>query len=464
MRGQSRGGVSAWRDALAVPRSVRRWYSTVVPNFLRWRTDRVGPLVCLWGVLAGVDATTLRAGEPPAPTSSTAASPAPPVAADAATLATPAGRPADEPPHNVRRHYMWSNERRHDLFFADLTGLGGGYLGVGGDQNYTMAAAAQTQVLWLVDLDAAVVRMHRLYAALLAAAGTPTEFVALLDPARQPAVERAVAAYYPQLGEAERSQILAIYHTYRDDLSQHLRKCIEYRWAGRAVTWLGDPTFYEHIRKLAVARLIVPRLGDLTGPSTMQEIAQAARAAGVPLRVLYLSNAESWFHYGREFRRNLDAQPFDDRSLVLRTVKSELLTYPHGDIWHYSIQSARHFTEHLRDRGYESIDTAMLDAPPCYRQNHHPGPECSVRGLSHIGTAPPAAAGAATAAATVTDDAHAARQKRRHERELHDQREQLLAQGLVTRPEGNREKARLMDREREKRLAAAIDPAARTGQ
>ncbi len=423
--------------------------------------------MCVWGTLFAAATAPLAAMEPAAATTKAAppgtAGPGLPAAGDAAALAQQAAAAVDEPTHTVRRHYMWSNERRHDLFFADLARLGGGYLGVGGDQNYTMAAAAQAQVLWLVDLDAAVVRMHRLYAALLTAAKTPAEFIALFDPPQQPAVERAVAAYYPTLDEAERRAILAVYHAYREDLSLHLHKTAEYRWAGRAVTWLGDPALFEHIRKLAAARLLVPRHGDLTGPTTMQAIAQAARTAGVPMHVLYLSNAESWFRYGQKFRQNLDALPFDDRALVLRTVKSEQLTYPHGDIWHYSIQRAAHFTEHLRGRGYESIDVAMLDAPPCYRNSRHPGPECSVRGLSHIGFPPrgPAAPDAVATAAPDGEDPRLARDRRlerRRERELREQREQLLAAGLVTRPEGNREKARLMDRDREKRAEAALGP------
>lgn len=353
---------------------------------------------------------------------------------------------------------MWSNERRHDLFFDDLRGLGGGYLGVGGDQNYTMAAAAGSQVLWLVDLDGAVVHMHRLYAALLSVAATPAEFLALLEPLRKQAVSDAVAAYYPGLAEDERRAILSIYDIYRQDLSQHLHATAAYRWGGRAVTWLGDPAFYDHLRQLAVARLIVPRLGDLTGPHTVLAIGQAARAAGLPVRTIYLSNAESWFHYGREFRRNLGALPFDDRSVVLRTVKSEVLAYPHGDIWHYSVQRADHFAEHLRDHDYKSVDVTMLDAVPCYPKADPAASSASsnkpIRGLSHIGFPAP---GSEPPADSPADSAHAARQKRKHERELRDQREQLLATGLVTRPEGNRIKARQMDSELAKR-AKQLDP------
>lgn len=416
----------------------------------------MGSLVCLWGALVGADAAGTAAAESVVVSSVAAAPAARPDGA--AELAAKASAPADELTHGVRRHYMWSNERRHDLFFPDLAGLGGGYLGVGGDQNYTMAAAAQAQVLWLIDLDAAVVRMHRLYAALLAAARTPAEFVALLAPAHEQAVYDAVAAYYPQLPEAERRLVLAVYHAYREDLSLHLHKSAEYRWAGQPVTWLGAPGLYDHVRKLALSHLIVPRLGDLTGPTAMQAIAEAARSAGIPLRVLYLSNAESWFHYGRAFRKNLDTLPFDDRSLVLRTVKSELLTYPHGDIWHYSVQSGVHFAQHLRDSDYSSIDVAMLDAPPCYRHERHPGPDCSVRGLSHIGLPPqgPPAPAVPSTAATQSAPAH---HKRHSNPEQREQLEQRLAAGLVTRPEGNRIKARQMDREREK-LADANKPPA----
>src|SRR5689334_7257886 len=46
----------------------------------------------------------------------------------------------EEKPYNVRIHFLRSNERRHDVFFPALRHLGGGYIGVGADQNYTLAA------------------------------------------------------------------------------------------------------------------------------------------------------------------------------------------------------------------------------------------------------------------------------------------------------------------------------------
>ena len=62
----------------------------------------------------------------------------------------------------------------------------------------------------------------------------------------------------------------------------------------------------------------------------------------------------------------VSALPLDDHSVVLRTVKSVVLSYPHGDIWHYSVQRADHFAQHLTERTYGAVDVAMIDAEPCY--------------------------------------------------------------------------------------------------
>lgn len=313
---------------------------------------------------------------------------------------------------------MWSNERRHDLFFGELQGKGGGYVGVGADQNYTMAAAAAARVLWLIDLDPAVVRVHKLYSALLCEAETPDALVALFERTATPAVKAALE----RRTRSEAASLIELYLTYREDLHDHLRKQRE-----RSHTWLGDTAKYATIRDLAQRGRIVPRLGDLNGPRTLQQIAQAARAAAVPVRMIYLSNAESWFSYGRQFRDNLQALPVDERSVVLRTVKSEVLRYPTGDIWHYSTQRAQDFTTHLAGPGYHSIEAAMLDAV-----------EGTERGASRIGFVDASAQAPKTAA----------EQRREKER-----RTELLARGLVTRPDGNREPAAELDKDRKERAA-----------
>lgn len=327
--------------------------------------------------------------------------------------------PSDEPAGGVRRHYMWSNERRHDIFFDDVKGIGGGYIGVGGDQNYTVAAAAKSQVLWLIDIDMEVVKLHRLYAALISATETPQAFVALFERKGVASVEAALSS----LELRHRKSLLVLYTQYRDDLLAHLRDEIS-----QSHTWLGDAEKYAYIRKLAQKGLIVPRLGDLNGPRTLLQIADAAKAAKLMVRVVYLSNAESWFGYGEGFRRNFAALPFDEQTSVVRTIKSNLLPYVRGDVWHYTMQRGPHFVAKLAEHSYSSIDQVMLDAV-----------ESKIKGLSHVGF---------VAAPTAPTDPVAAQKWRQTERL---RRQKLLQDGLVTRPAGNRECASEFDKDRKQK-------------
>lgn len=404
------------------------------------------PALGLW---LGLSLSSIPAGaaEPgPAPTSTgptaaaPAAAPAPtpapasPESAEHSLAALDAQllrAPHDEAPHSVRRHYLWSNERRHDLFYPSLAGLGGAYMGVGGDQNYTLAAAATADVLWLIDLDQAVVYLHRLYAALLPVALRPGELVALFDKRHRSEVHAAVAAAYPD-GEEQRA-VLQVYHAYRDLLYRHLQSEL-HRSHGPRGTWLSDLRKYQHMQRLARAGRIISRLGDLTGPSTLHEIADTARRAGVPIHAIYLSNAESWFSYGPAFRSNLSGLPFDERSVILRTVKSTVLAYPAGDIWHYAIQRAQHFAEALAQPGYRSIDVAMVDAVL------HKTPGVSLIGFPLKSGQKPLLG-------------------EKKSRDRRDARSALIASGLVTRPAGNRETARELDRDRVRRAQLELSQA-----
>lgn len=283
---------------------------------------------------------------------------------------------SDEPIRPVKRHYFWSNERRHDLFFPALTArLGrGGHVGVGGDQNYTLAAAAEAKVIWLLDIDVELVRMHRLYVALLPLADTPAAFLKLFDaPDQGKIVRQQVMARY---GAKEGPLVLAVYRKYLASLGKHLRKTAELTHEGAPTTWLGSATRYQHIRGLAQRGLIIPRVGSVYGPRTLMGIANAAEKSGLTIATVYFSNAEAWFEYNKDFRRNMAALPFDESSIILRTSESKSLAHPRDDFWHFSVQSARDFVTKMEKSRYRTAERALMDAkaldPP-------------VTGLSYIG-------------------------------------------------------------------------------
>ena len=92
---------------------------------------------------------------------------------------------------------------------------------------------------------------------------------------------------------------------------------------------------------LAAGR-IRPMVADLNGDRGVVGIAAAAQKLGVPIRLLYLSNAEEyWTRYSEGFRANLKALPFDERSQVVRT----LLTWAKNQDYVYNAQGAQNYLE-----------------------------------------------------------------------------------------------------------------------
>jgi hypothetical protein len=198
----------------------------------------------------------------------------------------------EERPYNVRIHFLRSNERRHDLFFPTLERLGGGYLGVGSDQNYTLAAVAQAELVFLVDIDAEVIRWHKVYAALIPYAVSPKELLKMMTVRADVTVQRALTERWG----AEAPELLRSYRTYRFMIGKHLTRELQVSRNGKASTWMSDPTLYGRIRALMIARRVIARVGDLHGERTLIGLGQAARTLNVTMRTIYLSNVEQWFH------------------------------------------------------------------------------------------------------------------------------------------------------------------------
>ena len=244
------------------------------------------------------------------------------------------------------RHYVQTNEPRHDAFFPWLDGVGGGYLGVGADQNYTLAARARAEFVWLMDYDVVVTQAHRIFAALIARAQTPAAFLASWAPGTFD--EAAHAIEEAEAAAADLPELLDLYRELRVDLRPYFQREAELTANGRPITWLSDPQLYAWIRDLVLARRVRIVKGDLLG-AMPAAITATQNRLGVPLRVLYLSNAEAYFYYDDSFREALAAMPKDERSVVLRTINSPRFAGEDRSIWHYQVEPLAHFAEALRD-------------------------------------------------------------------------------------------------------------------
>lgn len=279
-------------------------------------------------------------------------------------------------------HYVKSNEVRHDVWFPALAELGGIYIGVGADQNYTLIAAADSEIAFLLDIDQRVVDIHRVYEALIEAAETPDALMAWFGEGASDDAIATIERHFAEAPEADRVRYVRSYRAARETLRRHLEHVGARRADDQPSTWLSNPVWYAKIRQRFVDDRIRSMGGDLTGPTTMQTIAANARALGHPVRVLYLSNAEEYFQYTPQFRTNVQAMPGDDKSLALRTIYSD--DWEHAArLWNYQLQPLADFQRRLDDESIRSRNPMLRAA----RRDGVVERKTETKGLSRVGFA-----------------------------------------------------------------------------
>lgn len=298
------------------------------------------------------DAQTLQ-WEPP-PLLST---PIPPPLSDAQRKVVEATQ-SDKLPEPTWDRYVISNEWRHDIVFPKVAGLGGVYIGVATDQNYTMAAAARAELLVLMDYDSEVVNMHRIYQIFLRECATAEELRALFTQKNSYKAGELLVNNAPtkELG----AKLVKTYAAHRDRVATYLFHVANIRVGQRHPSWLGDPAAYAYIRGLVQSGRFLPVQGDLNGTVALKSIGDTARALQLPVRIIYTSNAESFFKYNPQFRANLAALPHDEKTVILRTYKHGMPS-PIGDLWHYNLHQLDDFLARLELPGYLTIYRVMAD-------------------------------------------------------------------------------------------------------
>lgn len=308
------------------------------PDATQSSAPRAAPVI----ELPSLDAPPPEASEPDVPTASPAEPDTPPAPDPLDTVATELRALAADPaPEHTTNdvHYLVSNERRLDLFRPELDELGGVMLGVGSDQNYVMAAWSRTELLVIVDFDQQVVDLHGIHGALMAAAPTVDEYRRLWS---EDGASDAHAALRDAFRGAARRERLALYDAAREIVDRRLRKLAR-RYEQLGIhSYLDTPEQYRFVADLHAKGRVVALRGDFTREGLLREVARVLQAHGQALKVLYLSNIEQYFAYRRPFKANMLALPFDEETVVLRTLPGR----PAG--FHYIVQRGDDFHAWMR--------------------------------------------------------------------------------------------------------------------
>ena len=283
----------------------------------------------------------------------------------------------DPPPKRTTRsnHYVVSNEDRHDLFRAAITDLGGVMVGVGADQLYLMAGWVKPQVLVPMDFDQYVVDLHGIYRIAFLNAKTPTDFIAFFKPANKGKLDALIqkAISDPVLA----ARYIKVLNFSRKTITWRLRRVVKHYTRLKIPIFLTSQPVYDFIVSLHREGRVHPVRGDLTKDKTMASIAAAARKANLPIRVLYLSNAEQYFTFKAQYRKNILGLPFDAKSVAIRTFPISKTSYRYyiqpGSMFHqwmrsYAINNVRYMVQYRTAIPNTKGRAYLLNRPPPKRK------------------------------------------------------------------------------------------------
>jgi formylglycine-generating enzyme required for sulfatase activity len=233
-----------------------------------------------------------------------------------------------EAQHDCRdpQSYLITNEPEQELWTPYLKNRGGGYVGIGADQNYSLIGTAKSAWAWIFDYDPAVIRLHYVMRALILEHATREAFVAGLEPRQYDAtlalVRKGVqpdidAGTLPKdeldhLQRELRMWMGGVHSRYRKRMTQPKKGKVGF-------DWLATEGHYRHVRRMYQQGRIALRKGNLLTDIALPDIAASARALKVPVRVFYTSNADDQWTITERYRESLRGLPFDRHSIVLRT-------------------------------------------------------------------------------------------------------------------------------------------------
>jgi hypothetical protein len=255
------------------------------------------------------------------------------------------------------KHYLAGNERTLHAYYPAIKDVGGGYVGVGTDQAYLFMSWARPEIAWLVDYDPAVVEVHELYRLFFEAAATPEEFVALWD---KPAREQALAVIAAAHDDRKFKTLRRWYLGYKGWIHRRLQGVTRTMERAEIPSYLTDQEHYDFIKQMLAQRRVRPMVVNLLEQKGLAGIAEASQGLGVPIRLLYLSNAEEyWPRYPRSYREAMAALPFHERALVLRT----LLIWSVNTDYRYNVQPAQSYVQWLAQPYIDDVYDITHDRP-----------------------------------------------------------------------------------------------------
>jgi hypothetical protein len=269
-----------------------------------------------------------------------------------------------ETPPGVYPDVFTGNEPAYQEMLPELTKAvapGGTYIGVGPEQNFTYVAALRPKIAFVIDIRRDQMLQHLMYKALFEMSTDRTDFVGKLFSRKRPApltadspvqeIFRAYAAVPAdaELTEGSLKEILSSLKTkHRFALTENDERRIRFIHvafaregvvtfrasqespgytrnmtstdkAGKNWSYLASNENFNLVRGMFDKNLIVPLVGDFTGPKTIRMTGQYIRDHGAVVNVFYVSNVEDYIQPAwKTYAGNIASLPLGPSSTFIR--------------------------------------------------------------------------------------------------------------------------------------------------
>ncbi len=281
-----------------------------------------------------------------------------------------------EPGGTFRSENLVSNERAFPAVLPEVAGRassGAAYIGVGPEQNFSYIAALKPRVAFIVDIRRENAALHLLYKSIFELSPTRAEFLSRLfsrplskhlgptSSANELMEAAAIATPNQDLFKANLSEVCArlatrhrwpisdsdvadmtrVYQAFFEsgpDIRYSMRSGRRGRpfptyaelmtasdTRGAAGSFLASEDAYGAVRDLQARNLVVPVVGDFSGPRALAGIGTLLRQHRLTVAVFYASNVEMYLFRGdgwKTFYRNLSSLPINGRSVLVRSIFS----------------------------------------------------------------------------------------------------------------------------------------------
>ncbi len=239
------------------------------------------------------------------------------------------------------RHYLSGDERNLHLFYEHVKDLGGGYMGVGSDQAYMFAGWQKPEFVWLSDYDPWIKWEHMAYHAIFEASPDIATFRGHFAKKNVKQTIKFLEEHFKD--HPEQRKVTFVFANAAHKIARRLRRLKSWAKKHGVPNFVSDEAQYQFVRDLVMEGRVRPMRANLLDDEGLAGIAEASRRLGVPMRVMYPSNAEQYWPFSDQYKANIRAQNWDDKSIIVRTLGIEHW----NDDYHYMVQPAQNFLRWL---------------------------------------------------------------------------------------------------------------------